>query len=175
MNACAPRRWRSAEGLRDEAPRLPPGSASIETKYTIAMRFVDTNVLLYSVSTDPEESGKAETAAELLGHPDLALSVQVLQEFYVQATHSRRRNGLSSEDALALIKTWLRYPVKETTTDLVQAAAACARERQISYWDAAIVEAARALGCTQILTEDLNDGQDYGGVVAVNPFTARNV
>jgi predicted nucleic acid-binding protein len=46
-----------------------------------------------------------------------------------------------------------------------------ARERfQLSYWDAAIIEAARALGCAQVLSEDLNDSQDYAGVRVVNPF-----
>jgi predicted nucleic acid-binding protein len=50
-------------------------------------------------------------------------------------------------------------------------AALDARQRfQLSYWDAAIIEAARAMGCTQVLSEDLNDGQDYGGVQVTNPF-----
>jgi predicted nucleic acid-binding protein len=40
----------------------------------------------------------------------------------------------------------------------------------ISYWDAAIIEAARALGCDVVLSEDLNDGQDYAGVRVQNPF-----
>ncbi|HXV64692.1 MAG TPA: hypothetical protein VEK15_28600 [Vicinamibacteria bacterium] len=41
----------------------------------------------------------------------------------------------------------------------------------ISYWDAAVIEAARALGCAEILSEDLSDGQDYDGVVVRNPFS----
>jgi predicted nucleic acid-binding protein len=46
-----------------------------------------------------------------------------------------------------------------------------ARQRfQLSYWDAAIIEASRAMGCTQVLSEDLSDGQDYGGVQVANPF-----
>ena len=50
-------------------------------------------------------------------------------------------------------------------------AALDARQRfQLSYWDAAIIEAFRAMGCTQILSEDLNDGQDYAGVRVSNPF-----
>ena len=43
----------------------------------------------------------------------------------------------------------------------------------VSYWDAAIIEAARSLGCGTLLTEDLGDGTDYGGVLVVNPFTSR--
>jgi predicted nucleic acid-binding protein len=135
------------------------------------MRFVDTNVLLYSISRDPDEAAKAAAATEVLRSADLALSVQVLQEFIVQATHPRRPGALLHEDALALVKTWLRYPVQETTTELVVSAAASAARWHISYWDAAVIEAARALGCTQVLTEDLNTGQNFGGIVAVNPFT----
>jgi len=41
---------------------------------------------------------------------------------------------------------------------------------QISYWDAAIIEASRALGCAHVLSEDLNDGQDFAGVRVTNPF-----
>ena len=134
------------------------------------MRFVDTNVLLYSISVVPAEAAKAEIAAELLGHADLALSVQVLQEFYVQATHLRRSGALTGEDALALIATWFRYPVQDITAELMRRAAASSVRWQISYWDAAVVEAARGLGCTQVLTEDLNDGRDFGGTVVVNPF-----
>jgi predicted nucleic acid-binding protein len=42
----------------------------------------------------------------------------------------------------------------------------------ISYRDAAIIEAARSLGCSELLTEDLRDEQDFGGIYAVNPFRA---
>ena len=50
------------------------------------------------------------------------------------------------------------------------AAATTAQACHISYWDAAVVEAARALGCASVLTEDLADGRDYGGVRIENPF-----
>lgn len=52
----------------------------------------------------------------------------------------------------------------------MQAAFKTAKRFQISYWDAAVVEAARSLNCRQLLSEDLNDGQDFGGVVVRNPF-----
>ena len=52
------------------------------------MTFVDTNVLLYAVSTAPEERAKAAVARAILDRTDLALSVQVLQEFFVQATRA---------------------------------------------------------------------------------------
>ena len=138
---------------------------------TTAMRFVDTNILLYSVSSDPDERGKAIAAVELLDAEDLCLSVQVLQEFYVQATRKCRSGSLTHEDATAFIAKWLRFPVQEMTVKLMQAAFAAGRRWQVSYWDAAIVEAARMLGCDELLSEDLSAGQDFGGLRVVNPFS----
>jgi predicted nucleic acid-binding protein len=134
------------------------------------MRFVDTNVLLYAVSTAPAEAPKAQAARRLLEADDLALSVQVLQEFYVQATRGGRKNRLTHEQAALLVEAWLRFPVQETTVPLMQAALETKRRHRISYWDAAVVEAARLLECAVLLSEDLAHGQNYDGVRVVNPF-----
>ncbi len=137
------------------------------------MRFVDTNVLLYAISTVPGEQAKAETARRILDAQDLGLSVQVLQEFHVQATRPGRRDPLTFEQSHALIEAWLRFPVQETTLAVMRAALATSQRHRLSYWDAAIVEAARALGCAQLLSEDLADGQDFNGVAVVNPFRKK--
>ena len=137
------------------------------------MRFVDTNILLYAISRDPAERSKAQRANSLLAARDLALSVQVLQEFYVQATRKSRPDPLTHEQAVALVESFLRFPVLEITTGVMLAALAACRRFNISYWDAAILEAGRALGCDVILSEDLSDGQDYGGVRVENPFAGR--
>jgi predicted nucleic acid-binding protein len=71
---------------------------------------------------------------------------------------------------VAFIRTLERFALQEQTAVLMHAAFATRARYGISYWDAAIVEAARMLGCHQILTEDLQHGQDYGGVRAANPF-----
>ncbi|MDQ3431551.1 MAG: PIN domain-containing protein [Actinomycetota bacterium] len=134
------------------------------------MRFVDTNILLYAVSRDPEERHKATRADELLTHRDLALSEQVLQEFYVQATLDARDHPLTHRQAVDLVTAFSRFPVQETTTGLVHAAMTARDRFQLSYWDAAIIEAARLAGCDLVLSEDLNHDQDYGGVTVVNPF-----
>ena len=139
----------------------------------IAMRFVDTNVLLYSVSTLPEESSKATAARELLDETDLCLSVQVRQEFYVQATRKSKTGALSPADAAAFVEKWMRFPVQETTVGVMREAFAASVRWQISYWDAAVVEAARTFGCREVLSEDLNAGRDYGGVRVANPFASR--
>jgi predicted nucleic acid-binding protein len=136
----------------------------------MAVRFVDTNVLLYAASTAPEEFTKREIARGILAATDLALSVQVLQEFYVQVTRVSRPDRLSHEQATGLVEAWLRFPVQETTTTLMQAAFVSAHRYRLSYWDAAIIEAARVLGCATVLSEDLGHGQSFGGVKIENPF-----
>lgn len=134
------------------------------------MWFVDTNVLLYAISKDAQEASKAARASEILDERDLALSAQVLQEFYVQATRPSRSDRLAPEQAVALIETFRRFPIQETTSEIVLAAASTSERFQISYWDAAIVEAARVAGCETVISEDLSDGQDYAGVRVSNPF-----
>ena len=134
------------------------------------MRFVDTNVLLYVISKAPEETTRAERALQILEAPDCAMSVQVLQEFYVQSTRSSRADHLDHRQAVSLIESWCRFPVQELTVAILHAALSCKDRYQIGYWDAAIVEAARAAGCREVLSEELQDGQDFGGVRVVNPF-----
>jgi predicted nucleic acid-binding protein len=134
------------------------------------VRFADTNVLLYAVSRDPEERHKAERARGILGERDLALSVQVLQEFYVQATREGRSDPLAHEQAAKLVESFTRFPLVDVTREVTLAAIATRHRLLISDWDAAILEAASSLGCDTVLSEDLNDGQDYGGVSVENPF-----
>lgn len=136
----------------------------------MAAAFVDTNVLLYAISTAPSERAKSARARELLDSDDLALSVQVLQEFYVQATRRTKPDRLDHGQAADLIEAFLRFPAQETTVPVLRAALETAKRYRISYWDAAVVEAARAIGCTLVFSEDLADGQNYGGVRVKNPF-----
>jgi predicted nucleic acid-binding protein len=134
------------------------------------MQFLDTNVLLYSVSTNPKERIKRDIAQHLLSARDNALSVQVLQEFYVQATRATRPAPLAHDTAVDLIRTWLRFPVQSITLPLMSDALDLKRRTGFSYWDAAIVAAARALGCSEVLSEDMSHGRQIDSIVIVNPF-----
>ncbi len=136
----------------------------------MTVRFVDTNILLYAVSREDQEQLKADRAGALLADPDLALSVQVLQEFYVQATRATREDRLTHRQAADLVTSFSRFRIQETTTELVHAAMATRERFDLSYWDAAIIEAARLSGCREVLSEDLSHGQDYDGVTVTNPF-----
>jgi len=134
------------------------------------VRFVDTNVLLYAVSTARDEADKASRARHVLDEADLALSVQVLQEFYVQATRRARADRLSHEQATALIESWLRFPAGQMTVPVMQASLAAVERYRLSYWDAAVLESARALGCEIVLSEDFAHGRNYDGVTVLDPF-----
>ena len=132
--------------------------------------FVDTNVLLYAASALVEERDKRAAARAILERDDLVLSAQVLQEFYVQATRATKPDRLAHDRAVALIESWLRFRVIETTVSLVEQALATAARWRMSYWDAAIVEAARNGRCSTVLSEDLQSGMNFAGVTVRNPF-----
>jgi predicted nucleic acid-binding protein len=94
-------------------------TASTATNST-TVRFVDTNVLLSAIPRDPTEQDKAARANDILAARDVALSVQDLQEFYVQATRAsrarpaHRRAGLVLQRTSATARTtpecWSRTP-----------------------------------------------------------------
>ena len=134
------------------------------------MRLADTNILIYAADTSLEERQKRARAAEILKTEDLCLSVQVLQEFYHQATRPTGRLGMSHEQALDFLDPFMDLTIQAVTQEVFRAAAEIANRHNISYWDAAIVAAARILGCDAVYSEDLNQGQSYDGVVVINPF-----
>jgi predicted nucleic acid-binding protein len=135
-----------------------------------ALHFLDTNILLYSISINPLDREKRHRAAELLEESGSALSVQVLQEFYVQATRPTRIKPLSHNETCDLIDTWRRFRIQDVTRATFDAALEICRAHRFSYWDSAIIAAARALGCDTLYTEDLSHGREIEGVRIVNPF-----
>ena len=134
------------------------------------LSFLDTNILLYSISSDRAEVAKRERAISLLERDDIGLSVQVLGEFYAQATRPTRRDALTHEIAVGLIEAWLRFPVQDLTREIVLDALAIKATHGFSYWDSAIIAAASALGCRELYTEDLTHGRDVRGVRIIDPF-----
>lgn len=132
--------------------------------------FLDTNILLYSISRHPAEAAKRERAILLLEQDDWHLSVQVLQEFYVQATRASRTAPLPHDIAAGLVRAWLRFHVQDTTPAIVVAALDIKARHGFSYWDAAIVAAAVAQGCRLLYSEDMSHGQIVEGLRIVDPF-----
>ena len=94
------------------------------------------------------------------------MSVQVLQEFHVNFV----RNAHSAEEAAALIADFSHWPVIDNTLAVFRLAPSLQVRWQLSLWDAMILAAVQASGARELLTEDLNHGQIYGGIRVVNPF-----
>jgi predicted nucleic acid-binding protein len=132
--------------------------------------FLDTNVLLYAISDVPEEAPKRARARALIEGDDIALSLQVLQEFYTQATKTSRAWGLSSEDARSLVEAWRRFPVQETTLALLDRGFELQRRHRFNFWDCMIIAAALAQGCDTLWTEDMQDGRIVEGMRIADPF-----
>jgi predicted nucleic acid-binding protein len=131
--------------------------------------FLDTNVLVYAVSSAEHEAGKSRRALELVETSDFGLSAQVLQEFYVTVTRNIKK-PLAPELAVALMDQYRVFPVVATDYPLIVSAVELSLRYGVSYWDGAILAAAEALEAPVLYTEDLNHGQSYGAVRAMNPF-----
>jgi predicted nucleic acid-binding protein len=107
--------------------------------------FVDTNVLVYAASNAAADQTRRDLALDLLDEPDLALSAQVLAEFY-SVTTSKNKLNLTHEEAVLLLQSLDRIPACPITRKLVMEA---------------------------VYSEDLNAGQVYDGVTVINPFITR--
>ena len=134
-------------------------------------RFVDTNILLYA--HDDSAGDKREQARALVEQlwesREGCLSVQVLQEFFVNATRkiAKPLNAAAAKEIAADFSRWyLHIP----GADDVLAAIGIHQRTGISFWDAMIVRSAAEIGCTVLYSEDLNVGQEYSGVRVENPF-----
>lgn len=132
--------------------------------------FLDTNVLLYSITATSAEILKRDAARALIDAGGCALSVQVLNEFFYQATRASRADRLAPEDAIALITRWRRFPVQPNDLELFDSTWEIHRRTKYSWWDSAIVAAARAMGCEKLMTEDLDHGRVIDSVRIENPF-----
>jgi predicted nucleic acid-binding protein len=135
-----------------------------------ATHCLDTNVLLYAFSKSPRDAAKARIARQWIAREDWGTTIQVLQEFYVNAV--RAPHELDHEVALAMIAEIAdSRPVGITDLPLMRLALQLRSRYRIAYWDAAVIAGARRLGASVLVSEDLAHGQDYAGVQVVNPFT----
>ena len=134
------------------------------------MRFFDTNVLVYAAVRQDER--KSATAQELIRHAlevnhDGVISVQVVTEF---TNVMLNRFKMSAKAVDEWVSQFYPLLATEVTMDEVRNAMCIKEEYGIQYYDALIIATAEKLGCTEIVSEDLNDGQLYHGMAVVNPF-----
>ena len=88
----------------------------------------------------------------------------------MQATRPSRPEPLSHALAVGFITRWTRFVVQDITLAVLNAALEIKAVHQLSYWDSAIIAAARALGCRRLYSEDMGDGREIDGLRIVNPF-----
>lgn len=133
--------------------------------------FYDTNILLYAARHKLVgiDAAKRTIAQELVGDYDFIVSGQVLSEFYANAIKAGPHR-LSTDEAGEWIDRLAIQPCIAVDADLVQSGIELANRFRINYWDGAIVAAAHKGDADLLYTEDLNDGQRYGSVTAINPF-----
>jgi predicted nucleic acid-binding protein len=132
--------------------------------------FIDTNVLIYA--HDIDAGAKHQIAKSVLrglwSERTGVLSVQVLQEFYVNVT--RKIAKPLSKDLARLVVSSYAIWCTETTSTEIASAFRIEDEARIGFWDALIVSSASKNGATRILSEDLNAGQRIAGILIENPF-----
>jgi predicted nucleic acid-binding protein len=136
------------------------------------MLFVDTNVFIYArMASEPAKQRLASAWIDQAWRQQTGrTSVQVLSEYYVNVTrkiHPPRDPHDAWDDVKALM-TWNPLPVDRA---LLEAGRGIESRYRLSWWDSLIVAAAQLQGCTLLLSEDFQDGANYGGVTVRSPFT----
>ncbi len=132
--------------------------------------FVDTNVLLYTMDPQAPEKRRAATAwiDEIWPSGLGRVSFQVLVEF--QSASARVAPDAEASEVREMMRDYARWDPVVVDLPLIESAWAFWDRYGISWWDALIVAAAETAGCEYLLTEDLQDGQRFGGVTVVDPF-----
>jgi predicted nucleic acid-binding protein len=133
--------------------------------------FVDSSILVHAHDADagPKRERAVEKLRGLWESGAGRLSVQVLQEFYVNVT-KKLATPVSRSTAREVVQSYGAWVLEPTTPDTVTRAIDIAELAQITFWDALIVAAAEQVQATYIYSEDLNAGQSIAGVEIVNPL-----
>ena len=131
--------------------------------------FLDTNVIVYAAAGRGPDEWKRQRALDLLESTEFGTSAQVLQEFFVVVTRKARVAMLPAEAAEWVERLSLR-PVATVDDALVKQAIHLSAHHRISYWDAAVIAAARNLEAPILYSEDLSHGHSYADVQVLNPF-----
>ena len=133
--------------------------------------FVDTNVLIYAHDLDAgmKHNRAASIISGLWEKQNGLISVQVLQEFYVNAT-LKISKPLTPASTRGIIQNYLAWHVELNEPSTVLLASEIGERNLLSFWDALIVASASRAGADRILSEDLNHGQVIEGIVIENPF-----
>ena len=97
------------------------------------------------------------------------ISTQVCGEYFVTVTQKLSRL-MTSQAAWEDIEDLASWNPIAVDMGILRVAHHVRNRYGLGWWDSAIIAAASYGGCSAILTEDLNNRQDYLGMTAVNPF-----
>lgn len=130
---------------------------------------LDTNILVYAIDA---AAGTRHTLSQQIiqraVHFDCWLTLQAVSEFYAAVT---RKGIVPVRDAVAQANDWLElFPCVAASAAAVRTALAAAATGHASYWDALLAATAGEAGCVLMLTEDLRDGAELGGLQIHHPF-----
>lgn len=134
--------------------------------------FVDTNVLVYTRGASEPLKQKQAMAwmSHLWSTRTGRLSFQVLQEFYTTVT-DKLDPGLDLQGARSDVRSLLSWQPIAVDGRVIEGAWLIQDRYRLSWWDALIVSAAQTGECRCLLTEDLQEGQQFGHVEVINPFS----
>jgi predicted nucleic acid-binding protein len=135
--------------------------------------FLDTNILVYAydVSSGKKHDIAKNIVADLWNFRTGVLSIQVLQEFFINIT-KKIPKPLDIKTARDIIRDFLLWEVADNDGELLLAAIDVQVKYHYSFWDSLIIAAAIKSGASILLTEDLNNRQIIEGVLIKNPFAA---
>ena len=130
---------------------------------------IDTNILIYSIDKDAgTRHDQARVMVDRLADADCVLTLQALAEFFHAVT---RKNKMPVAEAASMVCDWMElFPVATADGRNLKEAMRLKEQEGFSFWDAMLIEAARASGVTRLLSEDLQDGRLIGALRVENPF-----
>ncbi|MGI5098387.1 PIN domain-containing protein [Treponema socranskii] len=137
--------------------------------YIASKVFIDTNILVYTLnSTDSYKQTKARKIMEkVVDLHQPVISTQVLKEFYVVATTKLKADRIIVKN---IIHNFCNIEIVQNDLELIEQAIDTSVISQLSFWNSLIIAAAEKAKCEFIISEDLNPGQTYRGVMVINPF-----
>jgi predicted nucleic acid-binding protein len=133
--------------------------------------FIDTNVLVYAEASDVPVKQRAALALlrSLFESGTGVLSTQVLQEYCNVAI---KKLKLPPAYVRAQLDVYEQFEVVQITPAIIRAGLDLHQLRSVGFYDAIVQASAQTAGCGILYTEDMNTGENVGGVSLVNPFAA---
>ena len=133
------------------------------------MKFIDTNVFVYAA--DSKNPVKRAVVRDVISRAVVdgggRITVQVLNEF---SSVAYRKLGLTVAEIRNYLEMFRALPVLPVASDVTEKGLDIMERYGLQFYDSLLLASASEIGCDEFISEDLNDGQIYCGMRAVNPF-----